>query len=253
MNSCVCVRSWSPQLNLQSSDAHRGAPSIFTGDVVTFGRKKGCAIVFDEGVLSGEHFRLEFREEHGIRTVFIMDCSTNGTWIVEPSVGKKKSVPVRLVKGQRQLIKSGTEVIVIPAATKPPREKVSMVVYIHDPAVGQDEGGPHTKYDVRELLGSGAFAQVRLCIHKFTGEKFACKIVDKAKFYTQMAASSRPNALLDEVKILQSLNHDHIVKIYECYETDRAVFMILELIRSAYDFVLVHACICPCVCDSTVG
>lgn len=198
--------------------------------MVSFGRKKGCGIVFDEGVLSGEHFRLEFCEEHGIRTVFITDCSTNGTWIVEPLVGKKKPVMVRLVKGQRQLIKSGTEIVVIPAAAKPPREKVSVVVYIHDPAVGQDEGGPHTKYDVREVLGSGAFAQVRLCIHKFTGEKFACKIVDKAKFYAQMG-STRPNALLDEVKILQQLNHDHIVKIYECYETDRAVFMILELIR----------------------
>lgn len=37
----------------------------------------------------------------------------------------------------------------------------------------------HTR---KQALGSGAFAEVRLCFHRRTGAKYAAKIVDKNKF-----------------------------------------------------------------------
>ena len=44
-------------------------------------------------------------------------------------------------------------------------DKVSFVLYIHPrPGQPQPVGGPHLKYDVRDLLGSGAFASVHLYV-----------------------------------------------------------------------------------------
>lgn len=63
-----------------------------------------------------------------------------------------------------------------------------------------EEGGPAASYEcskvstfcllcffflkksVSQALGSGAFAEVRLCFHRRTGAKYAAKIVDKNKF-----------------------------------------------------------------------
>lgn len=58
---------------------------------------------------------------------------------------------------------------------------------------------------------SGNFATVKLCIHKETGESYALKIIEKKKFLMSNA-TRRENALMDEVKILQRLQHPNVHK-----------------------------------------
>ena len=84
------------------------------------------------------------------------------------------------------------------------------------------------------------FSQVRLSIDRFTGQRYACKIVDKKKFLKHAESSKRPlksDALLQEVAIMQQLSHPNIVRIFECFETSSSLYIILELLQ-------VQSCVC---------
>jgi len=75
---------------------------------------------------------------------------------------------------------------------------------------------------------SGQFAVVRRCRHKQTGQQFAAKSIRKRR-----SSSSRRGAHLHdiqrEVSLLTELDHDNVVKLYEVYETQHEVTLILEL------------------------
>ena len=79
-----------------------------------------------------------------------------------------------------------------------------------------------------------SLTQVRLSIDRFTGQRYACKIVDKKKFLKHAESSKRPlksDALLQEVSIMQQLSHPNIVRIFECFETSSSLYIILELLQ----------------------
>ena len=67
----------------------------------------------------------------------------------------------------------------------------------------------------RSLAGKGPFSLVRRCLHRETGEEFAVKIVDVAKF------TASPGLSLDDLKreatICHMLKHPHIVELLETY------------------------------------
>ena len=71
------------------------------------------------------------------------------------------------------------------------------------------------------ILGKGPFSLVRRCIHRQTGEQFAVKIVDVAKF------TSSPGLSLDDLKreatICHMLKHPHIVELLETYSSGKVV------------------------------
>lgn len=85
------------------------------------------------------------------------------------------------------------------------------------------------KYEVGEKLGSGNFAEVKLAINKETGEKFALKIINKKKFALS-SSSTRQNSLLDEVDILQKINHPGCISIEEMFETEDTLYLVLEFV-----------------------
>ena len=60
-------------------------------------------------------------------------------------------------------------------------------------------------------------------MHKQTGQRCAIKIIDKKKF------NAGKDALMGEVRILQQLKHPHIISINDVFETDRFLYLILEL------------------------
>ncbi len=62
-----------------------------------------------------------------------------------------------------------------------------------------------------------------MCVHKQTGQRYAIKIIDKKKF------NAGKEALMGEVRILQQLKHPHIISINDVFETDRYLYLILEL------------------------
>ena len=198
-----------------------------TDQMTKVGRdSRSAKLIFNDPKISSVHCSIERKVdvEHPARSDMILlhDHSTNGTFLFNRETKQLEKIG----KGSFKVIESGTEVVLIPKT--PNREKISFVVYMQRRGDQMLISGVHKKYDLREDLGSGAFALVKLCIDRNTGEKYACKIVDKNKF--KMHSSSRPDSLLDEVRILEKLKHENIVRVYEFFETPNELYIILELI-----------------------
>ena len=83
------------------------------------------------------------------------------------------------------------------------------------------------KYEIGELLGKGAYAEVKLVTNKFTKEKFAMKIYDKSK----INSNSKKRCVYKEIEILKKLNHKNIAKLYEVIKTDKQILLVQELIE----------------------
>ena len=66
------------------------------------------------------------------------------------------------------------------------------------------------EYILGKTLGKGAFAQVRLAVHKATKQNRAVKIINKKKVDMQ--------ELLTEISIVSKLSHPSIMQIYEVFE-----------------------------------
>eukprot|EP01104_Vermistella_antarctica_P017388 TRINITY_DN615_c0_g1_i3.p1 TRINITY_DN615_c0_g1~~TRINITY_DN615_c0_g1_i3.p1 ORF type:complete len:746 (+),score=197.02 TRINITY_DN615_c0_g1_i3:596-2833(+) len=93
-------------------------------------------------------------------------------------------------------------------------------------------------YILGKALGAGSTGRVKLGFHKDTGEKVAVKIVDK-EYLTQ-----RPNMrkkLEREIAVMKLLDHPHVLKMYDVYETDHYLFLILDYVEGGelFDY-LVH-------------
>ncbi|XP_025692062.1 serine/threonine-protein kinase RUNKEL-like isoform X1 [Arachis hypogaea] len=77
------------------------------------------------------------------------------------------------------------------------------------------------QYHIYEAIGRGKYSTVYKGRKKKTIEYYAIKSVDK----------SQRSKVLHEVKILHSLDHQNVLKFYEChyrYETSAHLWLILE-------------------------
>jgi len=72
-------------------------------------------------------------------------------------------------------------------------------------------------------IGRGAFSIVHECVHMETNQKFAIKSVDK-KIITPIGWSH----LRLEINILFELNHPNVLKMFEFFETESHVHLVLE-------------------------
>ncbi|XP_050294145.1 peripheral plasma membrane protein CASK isoform X2 [Anthonomus grandis grandis] len=81
-------------------------------------------------------------------------------------------------------------------------------------------------YDLCEEIGRGPFSIVRRCIHRQTGQQFAVKIVDVAKFTSSPGLST--NDLKREATICHMLKHPHIVELLETYSSEGMLYMVFE-------------------------
>jgi serine/threonine protein kinase len=84
----------------------------------------------------------------------------------------------------------------------------------------------HKHYEMKEVLGTGAFATVKRAVKKSDKSEYAIKIIDKAKLNKEELA-----VIHDEVDIMQKVNHPHCVKMYELYDTKKKLYMVLEILR----------------------
>ncbi|KAG5339088.1 CSKP protein, partial [Acromyrmex heyeri] len=72
----------------------------------------------------------------------------------------------------------------------------------------------------------GPFSVVRKCIHRHTGQIFAVKIVDVAKFTSSPGLSTAD--LKREATICHMLKHPHIVELLETYSSEGMLYMVFE-------------------------
>ena len=92
-------------------------------------------------------------------------------------------------------------------------------------------------YSLGAELGSGAFGKVVLGRHILTNELVAIKILDK------MILSHTPDdyqSVKQEINILKSVKHKHIVQLYEVLQTSQHIFIIMEYCegKDLLDYIL---------------
>lgn len=80
------------------------------------------------------------------------------------------------------------------------------------------------KYDMKDVLGTGAFSQVRLAESKDDGQMYAIKIIDKK------ALKGKEDSLENEIRVLKRLKHPNIVALLEVFEDKTKVFLVMELV-----------------------
>lgn len=82
------------------------------------------------------------------------------------------------------------------------------------------------KYDYMSLIGNGGFGKVRLFRDRnFKNLKYAIKTIKKDLLNTHSI-----QCIIDEVKILRSVDHPNIVKYFETYEDDNLIHIVMEYI-----------------------
>ncbi|GFS33815.1 hypothetical protein NPIL_295352 [Nephila pilipes] len=72
---------------------------------------------------------------------------------------------------------------------------------------------------------------VRRCVHRTTGQQFAVKIVDVAKFTSCPGLSTED--LKREATICHVLKHPHIVELLETYSSDGMLYMVFEYMEGS--------------------
>merc|ERR1719203_2490659 len=81
------------------------------------------------------------------------------------------------------------------------------------------------KYILKDVLGTGAFSQVRLAESKDRpGDLHAIKVIDKK------ALKGKEDSLENEIKVLRRLDHPNVVKLLEAYESKSYVYLVMELV-----------------------
>lgn len=97
----------------------------------------------------------------------------------------------------------------------------------------------HSKYQLMEVLGVGSTSTVHRCAHKqHTQQHYACKIIDvqliEERFQGMMAQFQT------EIQALQELRHDGIIRLYDVYQTNEKIFIIMELMEGGelFDYVV---------------
>jgi calcium-dependent protein kinase len=77
------------------------------------------------------------------------------------------------------------------------------------------------EYVVGEKLGSGSYGIVKMCEHKLTKQERAVKIIEKKKIKNMAQFRT-------EIKILQTLDHPNVIKMYEYFEDEEYIYLVME-------------------------
>ena len=81
-----------------------------------------------------------------------------------------------------------------------------------------------SEYNIIKLIGRGSFSIVKLGENKITKEKVAIKIMQKNQSISQDSLIR----IEREIKMLKSLNHENVIKIYNIFEDSKRFYIIME-------------------------
>ncbi|KAG6900473.1 hypothetical protein C0993_010192 [Termitomyces sp. T159_Od127] len=99
-----------------------------------------------------------------------------------------------------------------------------------------------------ECVGKGASGRVKIARHRCTGQLAAVKILpiaplvnSRASLATQQAKSDKQRLGIDrEITMMKLMNHPSIMRIYDVYEGDKELFLVLEYVEGGelFDFLV---------------
>jgi serine/threonine protein kinase len=81
---------------------------------------------------------------------------------------------------------------------------------------------------LKTLVGEGSFSKVYLGVRYKDKEERAIKVIKKEKISKSVKGRK---ALMKEIEIMRKVNHPRIVKLYEVYENDISIFLVLEYLK----------------------
>ncbi|KAH7906608.1 kinase-like domain-containing protein [Hygrophoropsis aurantiaca] len=101
---------------------------------------------------------------------------------------------------------------------------------------------------IGECVGKGASGRVRIAKHRRTGELAAVKILplqpimnSRASLATQQAKSEKQRLGIDrEIIMMKLMNHPNILRIYDVFEGDKELYLVLEYVEGGelFDFLV---------------
>jgi len=104
-----------------------------------------------------------------------------------------------------------------------PDELNNVISFNKETFVSQNFGSIFGKYDIVKSLGSGSFGKVYQVKNKISNDIYACKELSKKKIKKKDLEK-----FATEIKILRKSDHPNIVKIYEIYEDEHKINLIME-------------------------
>ena len=155
-----------------------------------------------------DHFVLK-KEKNA---VFLVDKSSNGTFVNGRKIGKNNKITL-----------SHNDEIGLAQAKK-------NFIYMANHKEYLDIYPPQLreKYTVCKELGKGACGTVVLGINKTSHEQVAIKIIEKKTVSMVHTTGGSANDIMKEVRILQKINHPCIIRLEDVIETQTQLFIILE-------------------------
>lgn len=113
---------------------------------------------------------------------------------------------------------------------------------------------PHTHpqkigpWKLGKTLGRGATGRVLLGVHQTTGQKAAVKVVSKSELgdmgdntgapATRTETGSLPYGIEREIIIMKLLTHPNVLRLYDVWETSKALYLVLEYVEGGELFDL---------------
>ncbi|CAB3994638.1 Calcium calmodulin-dependent kinase type 1 [Paramuricea clavata] len=79
-------------------------------------------------------------------------------------------------------------------------------------------------YDLKEVLGTGAFSEVVKGIEKSTGKAYAIKCIAKKQL------KGKEDSIENEITILKKVNHKHIIGMKELYDNKTHLYLVMDLV-----------------------
>mmetsp|Transcript_94293 Transcript_94293/g.236695 ORF Transcript_94293/g.236695 Transcript_94293/m.236695 type:complete len:532 (+) Transcript_94293:77-1672(+) len=244
---------------------------------VDIGRHPDCKIVVKDKRASSRHLRI-YRDEHF--HFFIEELSANGAWCNDHHMikgdtralqhGDAISICVHhsgKTPGQKPFaayifrltdhqsdptIAGDSSSMAAPAiprtatsdvATQRPTNNVEL-----DEAASRlvNEQWVNDNWDMRTVLGSGNFSEVRLGVQvkKPGSEKCAVKVIDKKRFVQFQSKRESQLSLQSEAAILMGLDNPGIIRFFEWFETEEKLFIAMEFLSGGdlLQYILEHGC-----------
>ena len=90
----------------------------------------------------------------------------------------------------------------------------------------QHAGKLRDHYRIGKMLGSGAFGEVRVCVHRESGAQRAVKVLRKSHM-----DDDEKKMLFNEINNLKDLDHPNILKMYEFFEDEKRYYIVQESCR----------------------
>uniref|UniRef100_A0A7S1NGA1 non-specific serine/threonine protein kinase n=1 Tax=Eutreptiella gymnastica TaxID=73025 RepID=A0A7S1NGA1_9EUGL len=82
------------------------------------------------------------------------------------------------------------------------------------------------EYELGKTLGKGHFSKVKLGIHIQTKKQVAVKIMERKALVEEQMEEQ----LKREIAIMRKLDHPHVTKMFEVLQTQKHVYLVLELV-----------------------